>query len=374
MAATVLSDLSAALSLRFANKAANQINNVTVLPHLLPIIPGDGKVCSWTVEVSGATDAVPSDEAVPGRTHADADAEIELPAIQSWSQYDKTTSISDLAQAASAANFNPESAGAQGMDMLIGKLMRQLPRMAKGIARDCYSGTSAAAPAGIVGLEEAIDSGATAYAGINPVTYPEWTGVENVGTYAGLSLSFVRENLLTPVYDACGESPEFMVCGSAMFDRLRGLFPDSHDKYFDREIALARGGGPDGREPRMLKLHSGVVALEIDGVPVVRDKFCTPDTIYALNTSYIELRQVLPYYGLLQQGQAAILDLFRRITDNPRLQLPRETLEGMAARTPGIVPHIKLLGDSGLSTEAVVCAWPQLCVTRRNAQGKLTLS
>jgi hypothetical protein len=77
---------------------------------------------------------------------------------------------------------------------------------------------------------------------------------------------------------------------------------------------------------------------------------------------------------VLEQGPEAILDIFRRLTDNGKLVLPREQIEGMMARGPGLRPHIKMLGDRGLSKEAVLALWAQLEWKRRNAFGKLTLT
>ncbi len=371
MASTQLSDFSAALSLMYRRRLTTQINSLVVLLFLLPVLPGEGKACYWTAEFSGASDAAASAEGV-ARSSSDADDEIEVGATLAWAQYDKTASVTDLAQFAAGSNFNPESVGAFGADLLGGKVQRQIRRLALGMGSDLYSGNPGASPVELAGAALAIDSSGT-FAGIDPTTYSEWAAAENSIATANLSFQAVRENLITPVYDACGEIPEFLTCPSDVFDKLKALFNDN-ELHVEREVVLARGGGLMGNEPRTVKLRAGMDCIFIDGIPVIRDRHCTASTIYAWNTNYVAVRQLSPMWSILQQGTQAIQEVFRRLADDPKLVLPREQLEGMAARNNGIMPYVKLLGDRGLSTEAVVAAHAQVEYLRRNGLGKLTLT
>ena len=141
-----------------------------------------------------------------------------------------------------------------------------------------------------------------------------------------------------------------------------------------REISLARGGGPLGLERRVVKLEAGVDMVTIDGVYIVRDRHCTANTLYAWNTEYVAIRQLNPMQSILRQGADGVQEFFRELMGNPELVLPRAEVEGMAAKGPGIRPHIRMLGDRGDSTEAMILCYAQVEWTRRNAFGKLTVT
>jgi hypothetical protein len=366
MAVTVLADVSAALSLVMRPRLQTQINSVAVLPYLLPIVPGEGKSCNWSVEFTGASNAAASAEGV-ARSSADADDETEVPATLAWAQYDKTSSVSDMAQAASGRNLNPESIGSIGNDLLLGRVAGQGRRIALGIASDLYAGDPTASPTELAGAAIAIDSSGT-FASINPATYTEWASVESTSALAGISFSMLRD-FITDIYDSCGFLPEFITCPTNVFNAIRDLYTDFEANVV-REISMARGGGARGEEPRVVKLAAGMRAVEVDGVPFVLDKWATANTMYAWNTDFVEIQQLDPLQSILDKGAEGILDLFRRVADDPKVTLPREQIEGMLARGTGLRPQLKLLGDRGLSKEANISVFAQLQWKRRNAFGK----
>lgn len=373
MSMTVLSDISAALSLYLRPKLETQINSVAVLPYLLPVVRGQGQNAAWTVEFSGASNAVASAEGV-ARSSSDADSEIEVAATLPWAQYDKVASVSDLSQAAAGSNINPESIGAMGRDLLLGRAANQVRRVALGIARDLYAGNPAATPPQLAGAATAIaSSGALAgiTPGSNPGQYPEWVSVVDDWEWQEMSFQKIRE-FITKIYDASGHLPEFITCGSTVFNAVRALYTD-YEAHVVREISTARGGGSDSQDPRVVKLGAGMRAIEVDQVPFVLDRHATADTAYAWNTQFVEIQQLDPLQSVLDQGEQGIQDLFRRLAGNGRVQLPREQVEGMLARGPGLRPSIKILGDRGLSKEAVVHLWAQVVYKRRNALGKFSM-
>ncbi|MEL6346887.1 MAG: hypothetical protein AAFV53_27490 [Myxococcota bacterium] len=368
MPQTSTADISAALSLLYRRPLTTSINSVIVLPFLLPVVPAEGKALHFTAEFTGAANATASTEGV-ARSSADADAEAEVPGTLPWAQYDKVASVTGLAQAVAGSNFNPESVGSKGSDLLMGRVERQHRRIALGVANDLYGGNPAATPPEMAGAEVAIDSSG-AFSSIDPVTYPEWAAVENEVSLASLSFATIRQQLITPIYDACGEAPEFITTTSEIFDRVKNLFGDN-ELNVEREVTLARGGGSNGLGERTVKLKAGMNCVFVDGIPIIRDRQCTTNRMYGWNTRYVSIHQLSPIASILQRGAQGVLEFFRRITGNPHLQLPREALEGMAARSPGLTPHIRVLGDRGDSTEAMVIVYGQVEYTRRNAFGKL---
>jgi hypothetical protein len=366
MATATLATVAAALSLLFRAEMTTQINSVVVLPFLLPVVDGEGKALNYTVEFTGAANAAAVADGT-ARSSSDADAEVEVPATLPWAIYDKVTSVGDLLQAAANRSFNSGSAGAIRGDLLVGKTVRQTRRLAFGIANALYAGNETASPAQIAGAARAIDSSGT-FAGIDPTTYTEWVSTEQTGALSSVSFA-VFDAFINAIYDASGERPEFVTCPSNVWLALKALFVD-YQAHVVREFMLARGGGPTGESPRAVKLTTGMEAFEIDGIPIVKDRWATANTMHAWNTNYVQIVQLDPYAGLLAQGADAIQELFRVLAAQNGVQIPREAIEGMMARSPGVRPSIKLLGDRGHSKEAMVRAFLQVEWKRRNTQGK----
>lgn len=368
MASTVLADVSAALSLVFRESLKTQVNSVVVLPYLLPVLPGSGKSLDWTAEFTGATDAVASAEGA-ALDSSDADAEAEVPANLPWAQYTKVSSVTDLAQAAAGSNFNPQSIGAVGADLLLGRVWKQVRRMARGIAADLYGGNPGASPIEIAGAALAIDSTGT-FATIDPSTYTEWVAHEGTSTLASISFDQLSQ-FFTSIYANSGLMPEFCTCGVTVWNAIKALYTN-YEAHVVREVQTSRGGGSNGELPRVIKLLSGMRAIEHDQIPIVLDPFATAGTLYAWNTQYVTIRELEfdAVRSVLAQGPAGVQAVFRRLANNPELILPRQAVEGMMARSPGITPFVKVLGTRGMSEEAVVGWFGQTEWGRRNSLGK----
>lgn len=371
MPVSVLSDFSSALSLIMRPQLTRQFNSVCVLPHLLPIVPGEGKSVNWTVQFTGAANAVASVEGV-ARSSADADDEAEVPATLPWSQYDKVSSVSDLAQAATGTNFNPESVSAIGRDLLLGKVVEQSFRMARGLAIDMYAGNETATPPQIAGAARMIDSSGIV-AGINPATFTEWSSTETAASLAGVSFETIT-TFATDIYTASGKMPEFYTAPPPVWNKLKSLFTQFEANVRAvSEINLARGGGSVGNEARSVRLSAGMRAFDIEGIPVVLDRDCTASTLYAWNTEDVEIQQLDPLQSILEGGAAAINELFSRLAGT-RVQLPTAQIEGMMARSAGLRPHVNMLGKRGMSQEAIVAVFAQVRYRRRNTFGKIGFS
>lgn len=372
MAVTVLPDVSAALSLVYANRLSTQINSTVTLPYLLPVQRGAGQSLNWTCEFSGAADAVATAEGV-GLSSTDADDEDEVPATFQWAQYTKVSSVSDLAQSAAGTNLNPDSIRQAGGDLLLGRLYGQTRRMAQGIARDLYAGNPGAAPVQVAGAALAIDSAGT-FAGIDPVAQTEWVSVEQTSALAGLSFQVLRD-FFTAIYDASGFYPEFCTCPSNVFNAVRNLYVN-FESYVVDSIRTSRGGGEDGELPRVIELLAGMRAVQVDQIPIVLDRYATANTLYAWNTQYVTIYELPfdPVRSVLARGPVGVQELFRRLRNDDLLTLPRAAVEGMIQRGPGLTPFVKVLGDRGMSSEAVLGWFGQIGWARRNVFGKHTFT
>lgn len=373
MASATLADASAVLSTVYGNDLATQINSTSVPFYLLPVVPGEGKALFWTAEFTGAANAAATAEDA-ALDASDADDEDELPATLPWAVYTKTSSVTDLSQAGIATNYNPGSSHALNGDSLLGKVHRQARRLALGFSGDFYAGNPGASTPELAGLALAVDSSGT-FAGIDPTVETEWAATELTGSLNGLNIEQVRE-FFTQIYLACGEYPEFCLAPANIFNKVRGFY-DDYEANVVREVHMSRGGGPDGQAPRTVKLHGGMRAVLVDQIPIILDRFCTANTMYAINTSGIELQQ-LPtkeQRSIMDLGQRGITELFERVAGADRLmKMPREDVEGMTRMGGGIKPYVKLLGARGITTEAVLEAFVQIKYTRRNCHGKLVLS
>ena len=370
MATTTLADVQAALSLVYRPRLQTQINSVCVPFHLLPVVNGEGKSLNWTAEFTGAADAGAVADGV-ALDSSDADAEIEVPASLPWATYNKVSSVTKLAQAAARTNFNPTSLTGGGADLLVTKIFKQTRRLARGFGSDFYQGNPGAVTPELAGCELAIDSSGT-FANIDPVTYTEWAATKQTTSLDGLTLDYLTR-FFTAIYEACGDYPEFALVPPNVFNRIRALLGTSEANTV-REVRMARGGGRDGEDPRVVKLMAGMRAVEVDQIPIVMDTFCTANTLYAMNSQYVEVQQ-LPdesEQSLLDLGQDGVTALFRRLTGaGIPIQLPRESVEGMLARGGGVRPFVTLLGARGLSTEAAISMFCQLKWGRRNGFGSV---
>lgn len=373
MAATNLTDIEAALSLVYRPALQSQINRVCLPFHLLPVVNGEGKSLNWTCEFTGAADATAVADGV-ALDASDADSEIEVPATLPWATYNKVSSVTKLAQAASRTNFNPSSLTGGSADLLLERVFRQTFRLARGFCTDFYSGDAGATDPELAGLAQAVDA-TGAFASIDPATYTEWVSTETPLSLGALTLGDLTDHF-TDVYLACGEYPEFCLAPAPVFNKIRKLL-GAYEVNAIREVSMSRGGGENGELPRVVKLSAGTRAIEVDQIPIILDKFCTANTLYSMNTQYIEVQQ-LPTeaeMSILDMGQEGVTALFRRLTNaNIPITMARESVEGMLARGGGVRPFVTLLGTRGLSTEAAVSMFCQIKYSRRNGLGKITFT
>ena len=373
MATVTKADISDALSLVHAGRLINQINLNTVLLNVIPVVPGEGKVASWTVEFTGRSDSAAYAEGAD-MADGDFDAEIRKSATLDWASYRKGAKVSGLAQAVAASNYRPETlTGRGGTDLMMKEVNDAVNRLALGLGKALYSGAAGASPEEIVGIETAIDSSGT-YATLAPGTYAEWVAAEDTLPAASLSFDELRKKLHTPVYEACGFAPEWCVTDTATFDKIAALY--GPQRRFVTEMQTARGGNEagfaPGEAPRLIKFPAGITAIEVDGVVYIRDRHCTANTIYAMNSRFIEFQQVASVRTPLDP--AAINDLFQRLTDDPNVRLPDAVLEGMTAQGGAVRPYIDIISKTGDAAKAMVKVYGALCVKRRNAFGKLLLT
>lgn len=361
MATLSLSDLSDALSQLFQPNITNQINLVAVGLNLIPTVNGGGKNAAWTAKFTGRSNAAGYTEGAD-MVGGDFDSELREDAVLPWGQYRKGAQVSGLAQAAASSNMQPGSVLDEGMaDVFDDEIGDAVDRMALGLGTDIYAGDGSASNP-LIGLEAAVASSGT-YATIDPGTFTEHVSVAQSVPLATLSFAKVRA-LLTAIYKACGKKPDFMLTDPDTFDAIGDLFGDN--RRWLQEVTLS-DGTRGGR--RTIKLEGGFDVLEFDGIPIARDNLCTTSTLYALNSRHVALKQLPAYKSPMTQER--FLDLVEAITGE---RLPDAALGEFMAAAGQLTPYVEMLGKTGDSDKAQVKSYSQLCLTRRNAHGKITFT
>lgn len=378
MAATNSAAIVAALSTLYPALIERQVNDSEVLIHLTPYRVGGGKACDWTVQFTGTADGAAVSE-TQTRSQSDADSDIEVPATLPWAGYDKVSSVTGRAErVAQSTQFNPGSLLGPQTTLLGSRLVQAAIAMRRGVSKHLYSGQAGQTPGQIVGLATAIDGTAGgSYAGIAVDTYGEWASSEQSTALSGLSFADVRTKLLTPIYEACGEYPTFLLTTPTIFDALVALYGANAVPYIT-EVMLPQPtfeGQINPSRPVKKTLMAGTRGILIDGVPVLRDRRCTANTIYGLNTQYFWLEQLL---GQRNEVTAmSVLEAIGPAVMGAANRLGPAVLEEIAnlIRNPrSLVPTFHMLGKSGDQDTVQAVADLQLVVSRRNAHGKLTLT
>lgn len=134
----------------------------------------------------------------------------------------------------------------------------------------------------LVGLPGAVDDGtnATTYAGITRSATNNWWRSQYTGSIGGGR--FTRDFLLTYINQlvkATGEAPTFMVCGFGTWTSFATDFTDA-ERY---NYMVGESPGKDAKASAHFR------ALEVAGVPLYADPYCTEGVVYMLNTRYLSL-------------------------------------------------------------------------------------
>jgi len=355
MATVSLADFSAVLNLTFAEPSADLVQRQVVLPNLLPVVPSSDAVATWGVKSAARTAGGAYAEGAD-MADGDYDAHASLQASLAWAQYRKGAKVSGLAESISRLN----SSRAVGGSKLDGEVRDAVDALAVDVSADGYGGNVSASPVELAGLASAVASSG-AYAGIDPATYTDWKSVANSLASASLSFANLRTYLFTPFYDSCGMSPVFCTCDSATFDKIGALFGDQR-RYLDTIQTV------DGRTFD-LKLRGGFRALEVDGVPFVRDRHATANTIYAFGPECAQYRQVPAY---VPSDYAQVVAAVKALTGVTVADA--DIIAALTAMTQRLQPTVQVVAPTGDAFKAMVKIYAQIVVRYRNRMGKLLLT
>lgn len=359
MATLGLSGISAVLNLVFGPGISETLRRDVVLPNIIRCVPKGNSSATWKVKIGARNTAGPRAEGAAA-SGSDFSSDTRLQGTLPWAHYESFASITGTAQRIQAANGQ-----GGGMELLAEELRDASNELAVGISEDVYSGNSGSSPAEIEGLARAVDSTGT-YAGIAQGTYATWASGEATGSLSGLTLDGIRTNLFRPVKDATGKRPDVVVLPGNLHDKVAALI-DSAARVL---MPINAPVGANGAREAVNLASMGFTGFMLDGVPFVEDRHCTANTMYALTLDEIEFQQTPPIWTSMDPGQ--LQGVLKQMTgqDTPLDQI----MVAMASARNKISFQVNALAKSGDSTSLQIVGDVQLCVNRRNAHAKYTLS
>lgn len=324
-----------ALAQNYGGGIVRQINRQSTTLRLLPWVKGEGKNCAFTTEADGAIGENFSDGADAVNFGSDAQAS----ATQSWGLYRSNFHVTGLALAAAASSRTPE-----GVLALWGRNMVNAgAKLASVINAALFSGAGTGTL--LAGLSVAIDDNNT-YFGIDRTvggnSYFRSTVVDP-GVATAPTLALLRDDM-RQVYEASGMYPDIAVCTPSVFNKIVSLF-DATRRYV-QDVTTAAG---------TVKLDPGLAAVEIDGCMFIKDKDCTANAIYYLNTQHVRIEYLPPKQP--EQDMASSM----------LVQVPGGTGVGFGGMPLGAsIEPIAKLGDS---SRIQLKTYLQLVVDRPNTCG-----
>ncbi len=321
------------LAQNFRGDVVRQINRQVQALKFVKITAGAGKNVAWSPEGDGAI----AENYTDGLDASNYGGDAQASALLSWSLYRSAFHVTQLAMDGAASSSDPLGNHA----LWARQVVNGAAKLASFINGKLFSGAGTGTE--MCGLLEAIGKDDNIYAGINRVTggneYWKPTVVDP-GVLTAPTFALIRDDL-RKIYEAGGENPDVALCTPAVFNVVGGLF-DSTRRQIDY-VRTANG---------QVKLDFGYQALEVDGCVFVRDKDCTANSIYYINTSELEL-QYLP--SASQSRMIEGLDMVVAADDGYG-QVPL----GM---------KYEMLAKTGPSEKAEILATTQLVAKRPNRMG-----
>lgn len=319
------------LAQMFRGDVVRQINRQVQALKMVRIVAGEGKNVAWVAESSGAI----AENYTDGLDASNYGGDAQASALLSWSLYRSAFHVTQLAMDGAASSASPLG----NHQLWARQVVNGAAMLATKLNQEFFAGAGTGTT--MAGLGVAIGLDDNTYAGIDKAANSYWRPtVVDPGSLTAPTLALLRDDL-RKVYEACGENPDVAMCSPSVFNVVGNLF-DATRRQIDG-IRTARGD---------IKLDFGYGAIEVDGCIFVKDKDCTANTIYYLNSSLIEL-QYLP-----SASQDRMID---------GLNMPVQADDGFGRVPLGF--KYEMLAKTGPSEKAEILATSQLVVTRPSAFG-----
>ncbi len=319
------------LAQMFRGDVVRQINRQVQALKMVRIVAGEGKNVAWVAESSGAI----AENYTDGLDASNYGGDAQASALLSWSLYRSAFHVTQLAMDGAASSASPLGNHALWARQVVNGAAMLAQKLNQEFFAGAGTGTTMAGLAVAIGLDD------NTYAGIERTANTYWQPtVVDPGSLTPPTFALIRDDI-RQIYEASGENPDVAMCSPAVFNVVGGLF-DATRRQVDG-IRTARGD---------IKLDFGYSALEVDGTVFVKDKDCTANTIYYLNSNYVEL-QYLP-----SASQDRMID---------GLDLPVQADDGFGKVPLGF--KYEMLAKTGPSEKAEILATTQLVVSKPNTCG-----
>ena len=340
MADATLASLDNALEQFFrVGRAARQENRSAVLLNLLMKMMGIGKNVAFDATFGTAT----------GQNFADGEDvtvfnnDSEVPAILAWAIYGDAFAVTALAESASV------SSRTELANLFLKKLTDAADRTAKILNSELMLGAGTGTLInGLYNPSGPLDTTGT-YATIDRAVNTSWASNENAngGVPRALTIDLLEETL-EDIYIASGLIPDLLITSPRQWRAYANLV--APEKRYLQDVYI-RG--------EQIKLDGGWQALEVNGIPMFKDKDHPNDKIGFLNTDHIGIYNLPPSVPVKGRAVGMI----------PIAGTPQEQA-GLAA-TPALMARVIELASSGDKRNFQIVTWCQLASDRCNAHGSL---
>ncbi len=321
------------LATEYRGDIVRNINRRTGILKMLRVVPGAGPNLAWALEGDGAlaeTYAEGIDPTAFGR-------DVQTPAVLTWALYRSNFRITSLAMDAAAGAQSP----AGNHQLWARNLTNATSKLASHINAEAFAGPGTTTR--MAGLAVAIHDD-NEYAAVDPGDPGNefWAStVVDPGTLTDPTQALIRDDLRL-AYEASGMTPDMAVTTPAVFNKVGGTFDATR-----RLVGSITGGnGP-------VVLEFGFQAIEVDGTVFFKDKDCTANAIYYINSDHCEV-QYLP--GAEQE---------KMIAASGSVETPSD---GFSAVPLGF--KYEMLGKTGPGEKAQILWTGNLKVDRRNVHAK----
>ncbi len=326
----LFSDLAGVISTAYRPEVVRTLNRRSTLMKTLRISPSTAPVIFWDIEESGMS--------AETFTDGDAVANAAVDAISSATLrrglLRVNFSVGD--EAIANARLIPSGPGSL-VDLASRQYTNSLLTWVSAANVKLFSSSS-----GVIGLDTALLN-TSSYAGIDRTsTHATFRAYyQDPGSPTAPTLKMIRGDL-SAIYDQCGETPDLAFCPSAVWNKIAALFDDVR-RYTVETVMTARG---------LITLDGSAAGIVIDGCVFLKDKDATANTIYYLNSNYVDIE----YVNLAPQQQ---MDAAARvlIADDGFGQVP-------------VGLYLKHLGALGASERFSTEGSIQIVVRKPNACGR----
>lgn len=264
-----LSAVLAALPQFFRGDIVRTINRRSVLLKILRVSRGRGKNVAWDWEGDGHVAESFNDGDVVSNFGSDALASASI----AWGAVRANFRVGDIAAAAAASS---EGGISEELLSLVGNnFVGSQTKLASLINGKLFNGTT-----DVIGLDTALRADNT-YAGVDR-TQAANAGFRSTlidpGALTAPTLDQIRDDITVQIYRACGEQPDIAICSPEVFRKIGSLFEETRRRV--DSITTPRG---------TITLDGSIGAIEFEGCVFFKDKDATQNTIYYLNSNWVEI-------------------------------------------------------------------------------------